>query len=408
MREFTEYPPLSLYVHFPWCVRKCPYCDFNSHNAPQQIPEQQYLDALIADLERHAPDIWGRPVETIFIGGGTPSLLSESGFDYLLSRIRALVRLEPEAEITLEANPGTVDQARFQAYRQAGANRLSIGVQSFDDQQLKTLGRIHGSAEAIGACEAAVVAGFDNFNIDLMHGLPAQTLQSAGNDVSTAISLNPTHISYYQLTLEPNTLFAAKPPVLPDDDALWQIQQAGRAQLAESGYQQYEVSAYASAKRQCRHNLNYWLFGDYLGIGAGAHSKLTFPAHATITRIAKQKHPATYMQTAQGEERIQQRHDVDRSNAYLEFLMNALRLNDGFTRTEFQQRVGEPISAIAEELRHAEQLALVQRDSDIIRPTEKGLQYLNTLLEIFLHIEAAPELKAGSVIPIVPAGPDHP
>lgn len=406
MREFTEYPPLSLYVHFPWCVRKCPYCDFNSHNAPAEIPEQQYLDALISDLEQHAPDIWGRPVETIFIGGGTPSLLSEEGFDFLLSRIRALVRLEPEAEITLEANPGTIDQARFTAYRQAGANRLSIGVQSFDDQHLKTLGRIHGGSEAINACQAALAAGFENFNIDLMHGLPRQTLQSAGNDVTTAISLKPTHISYYQLTLEPNTLFAAKPPALPDDESLWQIQQAGKTLLAEAGYQQYEVSAYASAGHQCKHNLNYWLFGDYLGIGAGAHSKLSFPAHGSIRRIAKHKHPTLFMEKAGSDDRIQQNQEVDRSNAYLEFLMNALRLNDGFTRSEFQQRVGEPISAIADELRRAEQLELLQRDAETIRPTDKGLQYLNSLLELFLNIEPSPELKKHAIIPIVPANSD--
>jgi len=399
VREFSEYPPLSLYVHFPWCVRKCPYCDFNSHTAPELIPEREYLHAAVSDLELHAPDIWGRAVETIFFGGGTPSLISADGLDYLLGKIRSLVRLEPKAEITLEANPGTVDQERFKAYRECGINRLSIGVQSFCENALKELGRIHGREEAIAACHSAKDVGFDNFNIDLMHGLPGQSPADAANDVATAISLEPTHISYYQLTLEPNTLFAAKPPVLPEEDALWEIQKAGKAQLADAGFMQYEISAYARNNRQCRHNLNYWLFGDYLGIGAGAHSKLTFPAHAAITRIAKHKHPTTYIEHAGSEQRVQDRHDVDRANTPVEFLMNALRLNDGFTYGEFQQRTGESMSTILNELQEAEHTGLLHRNGDVVKPTEFGLRYLDSMLAGFLPTE--PEaMDQRKVIPI--------
>ncbi len=401
MRIFTEYPPLSLYVHFPWCVKKCPYCDFNSHTAPDSIPEREYLNALIADLEQHAPDIWGRAVESVFFGGGTPSLLSADGFDILLGKIRALVKLEPDAEITLEANPGTVEQHRFKAYRAAGANRLSIGVQSFNDEQLAALGRIHGRDEAAEACHTAIAAGFDNYNIDLMHGLPNQSTDDALADVKTAISLSPTHVSYYQLTIEPNTLFAAKPPVLPDEERLWTIQQQGKLALAEAGYQQYEVSAYAKDRKQCRHNLNYWLFGDYLGIGAGAHSKLSFPANNRISRVSKHKHPKTYMQSATGCARIQEQIDVNETDSRFEFLMNALRLNNGFTTSEFLQRTGEPVSVLAEKLQLAEQQGLVHRNIEKITPTERGLQYLDSLLGLFLDTSSAATRKT---IPIRPTG----
>jgi oxygen-independent coproporphyrinogen-3 oxidase len=400
MREFTEYPPLSLYVHFPWCVRKCPYCDFNSHNAPATIPEETYINALISDLEQHAPDIWGRPVESIFFGGGTPSLMTDGGFDRLLSKIRALVRLEPDAEITLEANPGTLDQQRFSAYRQAGANRLSIGVQSFNDNALKALGRIHGRAEAVDACRTALQCGFNNFNIDLMHGLPGQTPEQAADDVTEAIALNPGHISYYQLTLEPNTLFAARPPVLPHEDTLWEIQRDGQSLLARAGFEQYEVSAYARKNKQCKHNLNYWRFGDYLGIGAGAHSKLTFPAYARITRIAKHRHPATYMENVHGEGRIQQRNDIDRDETHFEFLMNALRLNRGFNWSEFQQCTGESVIAIIDKLRAAEDRGLIIMESEVVRPSEKGLQYLDTTLEHFMPQAQAGNKPQQRVIPI--------
>ncbi len=400
MRIFTEYPPLSLYVHFPWCVKKCPYCDFNSHTAPETIPERDYLNALVADLEQHAPDIWGRATESVFFGGGTPSLLSAEGFDYLMGKIRALVKLEPDAEITLEANPGTVEQDRFKAYRQAGANRLSIGVQSFNNQQLSALGRIHGSEDAVNACRSAVAAGFHNYNIDIMHGLPGQSCDAALADIETALSLAPTHISYYQLTIEPNTLFAAKPPTLPDEEQLWEIQQQGKQLLSNAGFKQYEVSAYATARKQCRHNLNYWRFGDYLGIGAGAHSKLSFPANNRISRLSKHKHPKSYMDTAHEPARIQKRTDVSETDTRLEFLMNALRLNNGFSTAEFLQRTGEPVSVVANQLQKAEQQGLLSRDVERVTPTALGLRYLDSLLTLFLD---TPKTDSRKTIPIQPA-----
>ena len=402
MRHFTEYPPLTLYVHFPWCIRKCPYCDFNSHaTRDQSIPERQYLEAVVADLEQHAPDIWGRPVESVFFGGGTPSLMTAEGLDYLMGKIRAIVKLEPAAEITLEANPGTVEQQRFKAYRESGVNRLSIGIQSFNDVHLKTLGRIHGREEAITACETAIAAGFDNFNIDLMHGLPEQSIEDAVADIATALSLAPTHISYYQLTLEPNTLFAARPPILPDEDTLWSIQQQCKQQLAHAGFEQYEVSAYAKPKKQCHHNLNYWLFGDYLGVGAGAHSKLSFPANNTIVRHSKHKHPTAYMTAAHSNDRIQNLQLVDRPNTRLEFMMNALRLNNGFSTDEFTGRTGEPLHVLKKALAEAEQNGLIHRDISRVMPTPQGLQYLDTLLQSFMPADAeSAATTIGQVIPI--------
>ena len=385
MRHFTEYPPLSLYVHYPWCIRKCPYCDFNSHTVRGEIPEQEYLNALVADLEQHAPDIWGRSVETIFFGGGTPSLISASGLDYLLGKIRAIVKLEPLAEITLEANPGTTEQTRFESYRQAGINRLSIGVQTFNAAQLTTLGRIHSGDDAAMACESAVKAGFDNFNLDLMHGLPGQTENDAAEDIRQAIALAPSHLSYYQLTLEPNTLFAANPPELPDEDKLAAIQSTGQQLIADAGYEQYEVSAYAQANRQCQHNLNYWTFGDYLGIGAGAHSKLSFPANNLIVRHSKHKHPQKYLQTAHTRDRLQSSHNVSESEARFEFVMNALRLNNGFTPAQFEQCTGETLHTLTKTLIAVEQEGLLRRDPHRIAATPLGLKFLDTLLERFME-----------------------
>ena len=301
MFQFTALPPLSLYIHLPWCVRKCPYCDFNSHevkSANGELPEMEYVDAMLKDLEQDLPRIWGRRVMSVFIGGGTPSLLSPEAMDRLLSGLRARLVINADAEITLEANPGTAEQEKFREYRALGINRLSIGVQSFHDDALQKLGRIHGRNEAIRAAEMAHAAGFDNFNLDLMFALPNQTPKQAAEDVATAIDLEPAHISYYQLTLEPNTLFYAQPPVLPDNDIAWQMQQAGQQQLGEANYGQYEVSAYAQPKRQCAHNLNYWQFGDYLGIGAGAHGKITDASQQNITRLAKCRHPQDFMTTA--------------------------------------------------------------------------------------------------------------
>ncbi len=387
MRHFTEYPPVTLYIHFPWCVKKCPYCDFNSHAARDEIPEKQYIDALIADLEQHAPDIWGRSIESIFIGGGTPSLISAEGIDRLLGQVRALSKLEPTAEITLEANPGTFEQQRFQDFRTIGINRLSIGIQSFNDDHLKTLGRIHDANNAIAACETARHAGFDNFNIDLMHGLPNQTAAEAIQDVKQAISLQPTHLSYYQLTLEPNTLFATNPPTLPDEDTLADIQEHGKQLITAAGFSQYEVSAYAQDGKQCHHNLNYWRFGDYLGIGAGAHSKLSFPADNSIVRHSKPRHPTDYMKTASSAERIRGMQAVTEEDARLEFMMNALRLTDGFATHDFEQRTGEHIAVIRATLDKAESEGLLTRTMQHIQTTEHGAQYLDTLLQLFMPQE---------------------
>ncbi|MCX4193038.1 radical SAM family heme chaperone HemW [Methylophaga sp. OBS1] len=384
MFNFTALPPLSLYIHVPWCVRKCPYCDFNSHKSPQEIPEQAYVDALIRDLEQEVPLIWGRSVQSIFIGGGTPSLLSAEAYDRLFSAIRALLPLQHNAEITLEANPGTVEAGRFEAYRNIGINRLSIGIQSFDNEALKALGRIHDSQQAIAAVETARQAGFDNFNLDLMFGLPGQDEAKARHDVETAIALNPAHISYYQLTIEPNTLFYSQPPVLPEDDPIYDWQLANQARLAAAGYQQYETSAYARKGKQCRHNLNYWQFGDYIGIGAGAHGKISSASPQQIERRVKQKQPQTYLDTAGSDNCLLERSWVDEKEVGFEFMLNAMRLLDGVPTPLFQQHTGVPISLIKKPLAEAEQLGLIEHDIHRLRPTEKGQRYLNTLIEQFL------------------------
>ena len=384
MFNFTSLPPLSLYIHIPWCVRKCPYCDFNSHKSPEKLPEQAYIDALIRDLEQEIPHVWGRTVQSIFIGGGTPSLFSAEAFDRLFSAIRALIPLSPHAEITLEANPGTFEAQRFADYLDLGINRLSIGVQSFNDQSLMALGRIHDSKQAIKAVETAHKVGFDNFNIDLMFGLPHQTEKTAKNDVTTAIALEPSHISYYQLTLEPNTLFYQQPPQLPDEDAIidWQI--ANQKRLADAGYNQYEVSAYAKNNQQCQHNLNYWHFGDYLGIGAGAHGKISDAAKQSITRRSKQKQPQAYIDKAGTDAAILSEENITKADIGFEFMLNALRLTDGFPTPLFYQHAGIPISHIDKALQQAEQQGLLTRDIHQICPTEKGQRYLNTLIELFL------------------------
>lgn len=384
MFNFTVLPPLSLYIHVPWCVRKCPYCDFNSHTSPQQIPENDYVDALIRDLEQEVPLVWGRSVQTIFIGGGTPSLLSAEAYDRLFSAIRALLPLHPNAEITLEANPGTVEAERFKDYFAVGINRLSIGIQSFDNDALTKLGRIHDSAKAIQAVEAAQKAGYDNFNLDLMFGLPGQDETKARHDVETAISLAPSHISYYQLTIEPNTLFHAHPPTLPEDDPIYDWQLANQARLAEAGYLQYETSAYAKAGRHCRHNVNYWQFGDYLGIGAGAHGKISSASPQQIVRRIKQKQPQAFIDTAGTDNCLLENTLVDKNEVGFEFMLNAMRLLDGVATPLFQQHTGVPISSIKQPLQQAEELGLLEHDIHRIRPTEKGQRYLNSLIELFL------------------------
>lgn len=384
MFNFTALPPLSLYIHVPWCVKKCPYCDFNSHNSPQDIPEEAYVDALIRDLEQEVPLIWGRSVQTIFIGGGTPSLLSAEAYDRLFSAIRALLPLHHDAEITLEANPGTMEAGRFQDYRAVGINRLSIGIQSFDNDALKSLGRIHDSGQAVKAVEAAHQAGYDNFNLDLMFGLPGQDAAKARQDVDTAIALAPAHISYYQLTIEPNTLFYAQPPTLPPEDPIFDWQLASQTRLAEAGYQQYETSAYARNGRRCRHNVNYWQFGDYIGIGAGAHGKISSAAPQQIVRRVKQKQPQAYIDTAGSDACLLEQTQVSDGDVGFEFMLNAMRLTGGVPTPLFQQHTGVPISSIKKPLARAEELGLLQHTIERLRPTQKGQLYLNSLIELFL------------------------
>ncbi|WP_416047896.1 radical SAM family heme chaperone HemW [Cupriavidus basilensis] len=379
-------PPLSLYVHIPWCVRKCPYCDFNSHAVPgaadsHDIPEDAYLDALRADLEQSLPLVWGRQVHTVFIGGGTPSLLSAAGMDRLLSDIRALLPLDADAEITMEANPGTFEAERFASYRASGINRLSIGIQSFNDRHLAALGRIHGGAEARAAIGIAL-DNFDNVNLDLMYALPGQTMAECAEDLETALSFNTTHLSLYHLTLEPNTLFAKFPPALPDDDSAYEMQDLIEARTAQAGYVHYETSAYARPHRQARHNLNYWRFGDYLGIGAGAHGKLSFPHR--VLRQMRHKHPATYMAQAMAGNAVQEQHDVGAADLPFEFMLNALRLTDGVPASTFFDHTGLPLHTISRDLAAAEKKGLLEADLATIKPTELGRRFLNDLQEMFL------------------------
>ncbi|WP_153129939.1 radical SAM family heme chaperone HemW [Dechloromonas hortensis] len=380
--EFKVSPPLALYVHVPWCVQKCPYCDFNSHEANGAIPERQYVDALIADLQSALPLIWGRPVVSVFFGGGTPSLLSPAAIDELLAAFRALAMLAPDAEITLEANPGTVEAEKFAGFRAAGVNRLSLGIQSFNDDHLTALGRIHGAAEAK---RAAQLAGehFDSFNLDLMYGLPGQTLEQALSDVDTALSFQPSHLSCYQLTLEPNTRFAAFPPELPEGDLCADMQEAIETRLAAAGFSNYETSAFARAGKQCRHNLNYWYFGDYLGIGAGAHSKLTL--HDRVLRQMRWKHPNAYLDNVQQGQPLQESREIAGSELPFEFLMNALRLADGFHPSQFEARTAQQLQRIVPQLKAAEREGLLEVGPEKIAPTLKGRRFLNVLLERFLE-----------------------
>jgi oxygen-independent coproporphyrinogen-3 oxidase len=378
-------PPLGLYLHIPWCVRKCPYCDFNSHAAGEALPERAYVAALLTDLEQALAAVVGRTVETLFIGGGTPSLFSAEAIAALLDGVRSCLTVAPDAEITLEANPGTAESGKFRGFREAGVNRLSIGVQSFDAGHLQRLGRIHGREEALRAAVLAREAGFDNFNLDLMFGLPDQTREQALADVRTAIALGPTHLSFYQLTLEPNTLFHKYPPRLPEDDAIWAIQRDCQALLAEQGYHQYEVSAYAREGRGCRHNLNYWRFGDYLGIGAGAHGKLTDLKTGTVTRTWKIKHPAHYLDATGQPERRGGRAEVGRDELPFEFLMNALRLREGFPEALFAERTGLPLEVLEPELAACVDEGLLAREGGVIRCTETGYNFLDNVLQRFLE-----------------------
>lgn len=375
--------PLSLYVHLPWCVRKCPYCDFNSHGLKGALPENAYVDALLKDLDQDLALAGGREIRTVFFGGGTPSLFSAASIARVLAGVAERLPIAADAEVTLEANPGTVESGRFAGYRAAGITRLSIGVQSFDPQKLQVLGRIHSSDEASRAAEEAKSAGYDNFNLDLMYALPRQSLEEARQDVLQAAALGPSHLSHYQLTLEPNTLFHAHPPVLPDDDAVWAMQQECQARLRELGYEQYEVSAYAKAGRECRHNLNYWRFGDYLGIGAGAHGKLT-DGSGRVLRSWKVKHPEAYLAKAGTPESRGGLDEVEGRDLAFEFMLNRLRLVAPFSADEFEDATGLALASVTPGLERAQELGLLEVVPEGWRTTPRGQACLNDLQSLFL------------------------
>ncbi|WP_238587696.1 radical SAM family heme chaperone HemW [Caenimonas sp. SL110] len=380
--QLPALPPLSLYVHLPWCLKKCPYCDFNSHEIRSgEVPEQRYIDALVADLESSLPLIWGRPVHSIFIGGGTPSLFSPQAIDRLLGDIRARLRLEPDCEITLEANPGTFEKNRFKAFRAAGVTRLSVGVQSFNDDHLRALGRVHDRAQAIAALEEAA-ASFDTFNLDLMYALPGQSMEALDADLAQALALSPPHLSVYHLTIEPNTYFAKFPPRVPEDDVAYAMLDRITEATAGAGLERYEVSAYAKAGHRCWHNVNYWQFGDYLGIGAGAHGKLSFP-HRVIRQV-RFREPRLYMDNALAGKPIAQETEVPRAELPFEFMLNALRLKDGFALRDFSERTGLPLTTIEAQLVDAEKRGLIERDLARVRPTARGFDFLSDLQELFL------------------------
>ena len=391
--KLAELPPLSLYIHIPWCLKKCPYCDFNSHEKREDVPEAEYVDALTADLEATLPKVWGRRVGTIFIGGGTPSLFSPQAIDRLLTAVRTRIGVDPEAEVTMEANPGTFERERFRGYRAAGVNRLSVGVQSFDDARLAAIGRVHGADDARRALEAAV-AIFPTVNADLMYALPGQDLEGALRDVREAIALGAPHVSAYHLTLEPDTHFHRFPPKLPDEDLAADMQDAIERELASAGYQHYETSAFARPGHRARHNLNYWTFGDYIGLGAGAHAKLSF--RDRITREQRIRKPVTYMRGAIESNAIDAAHEVEEAELPFEFMLNALRLVEGFPLDLFTQRTGLQVTTITGELDRAQAEGLVERDHAHVRPTERGRRFLNELMQRFLPTRAA----RGRTIPI--------
>jgi oxygen-independent coproporphyrinogen-3 oxidase len=372
-------PPLALYVHIPWCVRKCPYCDFNSHERSGALPENEYVGKLLEDLESLLPSVWGRRLSSVFIGGGTPSLFAPQSIDALLSGVRARLPLEPGAEITLEANPGTVEAARFRGFRDAGVNRISVGVQSFDDAMLKALGRIHGADEAKRALEAALAA-FDNVNLDLMYGLPGQSLAMARADIEAGVATGVPHLSAYQLTIEPNTVFFSKPPQLPEHDLAADMQVMVEELLKQNDFQHYETSAFARPGHRCRHNLNYWEFGDYLGIGAGAHGKVSFPDR--VTRHSRIKQPREYLAA---QSTLEEEKAIPAAELPFEFMLNALRLIDGFSVNLLAERTGLAVSVIGHQLQQAEKQGLIERDWKRIRPSARGQRFLNELLEMFLR-----------------------
>lgn len=386
--NFTSNPPLSLYIHLPWCERKCPYCDFNSHQS-YNFDEQAYVTALIEDLQQDLPLIWGRQISSIFIGGGTPSLFSAEAIKQLLSDLRSLLNFNPVIEITMEANPGSADEARFRGYREAGINRLSIGIQSFNDESLKAIGRIHNGSQSHSAIKKARQAGFSNINLDLMYALPGQSLQQAIEDVSLAIESQPEHISLYQLSIEPNTLFHSQAPEnLPDDDLCWDMQLQTQQALKQAGFGHYEISAYAKNNLQSQHNLNYWQFGDYLGIGAGAHGKITLPATTRVIRRTRTRHPEVYLQQ-QGAQRISEERELNEQDLVFEFMLNALRLVDGFENKLFSERCGLSQQVLNETIDEAVRLQLLSTKNGLLKPTKKGLQFHNDLQALFLDVDTS-------------------
>jgi len=374
-------PPLSLYIHIPWCVKKCPYCDFNSHESRHEIPEKRYVAALISDLEQSVPRVYGRKIKSVFFGGGSPSLFSADSIDEILGAVRMLTPLDYDAEVTLEANPGTVDTTHFKGYKQAGVNRISLGIQSFNADYLRALGRIHDDKQAIQAAELALNT-FERVNFDVMYGLPNQTLTHALQDAKQAVALNPDHLSFYHLTLEPNTPFYRTPPSLPNDDVSADMQEQIEALLAEHGYEHYETSAFSKPKGQARHNVNYWQFGDYLGIGAGAHSKLSF--HDKITRETRYKHPNAFMENVEKGNAVDNTGMIAQADLGFEFMMNALRLTSGFEKKLFQERTGMPWEAISMRIAEASKKGLIAENLQTIKPTFLGQRYLNDLLQTFL------------------------
>jgi putative oxygen-independent coproporphyrinogen III oxidase len=384
--HFAALPPLALYVHIPWCLKKCPYCDFNSHERRGEIPEARYVDALLADLETALPSIWGRRVHTVFFGGGTPSLFAPESIDRILAGVRARVALAPDAEITLEANPGTFERARFAGFRAAGINRLSVGVQSFEPKFLSALGRVHDADEARAAAGAAIEI-FGNVNLDLMYALPGQTPADVQNDLDEALRFAPPHLSFYHLTIEPNTLFHRYPPTLPDDETAADIEDAIAETLGAAGYVHYETSAYAKPGRECRHNVNYWRFGDYLGIGAGAHSKLSFQER--VVRQVRHKQPQHYIEEVERGSPLAEDRTVERGEIGFEFMLNALRLTEGVPVALFAERTGFPLTLVQKALAEAERRGLLERDYQRMRPTPLGQRFLNDLQAIFLPAAAA-------------------
>lgn len=379
-------PPLSLYIHLPWCIAKCPYCDFNSHALSGEVPEEHYVDALLADLEVDLPRVWGRPVVSVFLGGGTPSLFSAAAIDRLLSGVRARLSLVPDAEITMEANPGAVEHDRFEGYRAAGVNRISLGVQSFDNDQLRRLGRVHSAGEATAAIEAVKSAGFERFNLDLMWALPGQSRQQALADIERALEFQPRHLSHYQLTIEPNTVFAAHPPELPDEDSVWAIQQACRERLEAAGLASYEISAWSTPDQASRHNLNYWRFGDYLGIGAGAHGKITLAADQSIVRTRRKSHPRPYLKALDDHSFIAEEATVPIEQLPFEYFLNRFRLAEPVPWAELEARTGITRDTISKSLKKAEELGLVELDKTHIHRTRRGATYLNDLQSLFLPV----------------------